>query len=278
MGQYVSKLGSWLVWRETLKGGKMRDLTGVDHPNKQLLIKKLRERYSFVDGDICPICDGWGETVENGQNVLCVCAMAQWETELQMGQLALFPKPRNAHLGDLKVYQDPIFPNHKVRLTNFLTEITEWVIDPKHWLLISGPVGTGKSHVLHALANLFYPLAVYVPATEFESNIFNWLSEKTLETNMDILKRAPILLFDDYKADYGAEFPSAKLRSLIDWRYQHSQETVEYPTIVVTNEPIKALMGAAMSGDRIASRILDKGISRTISLDGVADFRLKARG
>jgi DNA replication protein DnaC len=261
---------SWLAWRNFFKEEKINlfTLTGVEHPTRMLFIQKERARRGIALSDVCPVCDGWEQTMLNGEPVYCMCRVLGWETELRMTQDDLFHVPNKTKIEDLKVYGDI---QAKMRLTQFLKDLNTWVKDPTMWLTISGPVGTGKSHALKALANIFWPLALYVPATEFESRIFSWMSEGLLEENLQIVTKAPILLYDDMGADYGGKFAEAKLRGVIDWRYSHAKDHI---TVVTTNIPLQVLIGNAGANDRIASRILDNAIAQRIDLSKVPDYRL----
>lgn len=265
---------SWLAWRiffAANPGANLLTLTGTEHPLKALFIKKFREKLELPAGDICPRCDGWEVTTLNEDKVRCICSILAWQTKIRMSWEDVFPLPERCDLRDLKIWGDPAM---KLKLNMFMKEINDFVSMPTHWLTITGPVGTGKTHALKALAHIFFPVAVYVSATDFESRIYTWLNEQSLEGNIEILTRAPILLFDDLGADYGSKFSTAKLREVIDWRYSHSKDHV---TVVTTNMPLKMLISNAAAQDRIASRIQDKQIARIVDLSMVYDYRLAQR-
>lgn len=266
-----SKLGSWLYWKNKLNNwSTLEELTGTKYPTRENLIRDLEIDTDKPFTGICPICNGWEELPK--ENVYCLCKTVHWANEKNIEYSDYRGKMGTEKLEDLELHGDP---ESKRKQKNFFSQIKTWINDPNTWLTISGPLGTGKTHVLKVIAHEYYPIALYVSATQFESTVFKSLKTGTLEDYIDIVSRSPILLFDDWGADYGSEIAQAKLRLVIDWRYQNPKE---YPTIVTTNKSVQMMMSDAYArGDRIASRIMDKDISKVIDLSGVDDFRFIGR-
>jgi DNA replication protein DnaC len=261
-----SKLRSWLYWKEKLDNWeKLKKLTGTNLPSKEFMIKKVCEKENIPFTGICPMCDGWEEIPS--ENVYCLCKILHWQNEKYLDFSDYQRSLPNVKLSDL----DLVDLKHKDKQRKFYAEIKKWIVNPDKWLTISGPLGIGKTHVLNIISKEYHPIALYISAIQFESFVFRTLKEGILEEFVNTVMHAPILLFDDWGADYGTEIGQAKLRMVIDWRYQNPKE---YPTIVTTNKTVQSMLSDSfLKTDRIASRIMDVRIAEIIDLEGVRDFR-----
>ena len=272
------KLESWKYWRKELDDwSKLKELTGVEFPTREIVISNLCKQYKVADG-ICPICKGWNQIKpKNNDNwKWCICETIKWQSELMSLYSELFPtknggKPEEILMSEMILYGNA---QDKLKIKELVKSVKYFSENLDKWLVISGPVGTGKTRVLKSLAYMLYPIAQYLPATVFESKVFSSLKDYGTEFYISSIMKVPVLLFDDWGADYGSKLVDAKLRSVIDWRYNNVSK---YPTVITTNKSRMQLMQDASLGDRVSSRILDTQISIFVDLKGMPDYRMIGR-
>jgi DNA replication protein DnaC len=137
------------------------------------------------------------------------------------------------------------------------------------WLVIHGPVGSGKSHLAAAVRNhLTRVLGVptlFLTTPELLSSLREEVgasderrgTPKALKTACD----APVLILDDLGAERLTPFAEEQLFLLLDARYRR-----RWPTLVITNLPLKELP------PRIGSRLADRVLCRVV-LNPAADYR-----
>jgi DNA replication protein DnaC len=119
-------------------------------------------------------------------------------------------------------------------------------------LLITGPVGTGKTHLMWA---------IYRAIAEADPQRFGVVSAKMVSLLSRLrpggdephdyvsrLCRAPLLLLDDIGAEKGSEWVSERLYELVDARYE-----ARLPIICTSNRKPEKL--AEVVGERVASRL-----------------------
>lgn len=237
-----SILGSYMVWRAV---GQTPVLPPVERD----------------ENGVCKYCGGREEinTTEYGL-VRCLCAIHKEAERLRISTAGLRVLIPSKSLDDLQ----PIgSPQDKLILSETKKEIGKWMANPQSaWVTLIGSVGTGKTHILAAIARSFGVWALYLTTGDLETLIFKSLHEETLEYVIDAIRRHPILLIDDLGSEHGADFVRANLRKIVDFRYMMWPE---FPTVVATNlfEP------ALRSYDpRIADRILDANVVIRAELTG----------
>lgn len=117
---------------------------------------------------------------------------------------------------------------------DFLTTIDETGKLPQKGLYIYGPFGIGKSFILGALANELAQrrvktVAVYVP--EFLREIKQSIQDQTLNEKIDFVKKAPVLILDDF----GAESMSAWTRDEVLGTILQHRMAEQLPTFFTSN-------------------------------------------
>lgn len=146
-----------------------------------------------------------------------------------------------------------------------------------HGLYITGPYGTGKTHlavgIAQALIRAGRRFITFAPATEIIAGIKNGFDSAGLDM-MARCKNASLLIIDDIGKEYQTQWAVAQLAELIDYRC-----SVHRPTIYTSNhamdelEKSMAKSGAGDSAGAIASRIA--GSCTVIEVAG-EDWRRKA--
>ena len=91
-----------------------------------------------------------------------------------------------------------------------------------------------------------------------------------LNDMMSIIKKVPVLLFDDMGSDYGKDFPKSQLRMVIDSRYS----LPIYNTVVATNLNEDAIR---RYDNRLGDRVLDVNQTTVIKFNFVS-WRARTNG
>jgi DNA replication protein DnaC len=158
-------------------------------------------------------------------------------------------------------------------LTNAWNEAWQFATEPppKPWLVLSGPVGCGKTHLAaaiknerdaHGLQTLFktapdlldYLRATYAPD-----------SHVTYDRGFDAIRNAEVLILDDYGAHSSTPWAEEKLFQLLNYRFN-----ARLATVITTNQPlIRAApkSGAPTQELRILSRLMDEDLSRVCEIN-----------
>jgi primosomal protein DnaI len=157
----------------------------------------------------------------------------------------------------------------------FLSEISETGELPERGLYIYGPFGTGKSFILGALANELANLrirtvVVYIP--EFLREMKQSIQDQTLNEKIDFVKRAKVLMLDDF----GAESMSAWARDEVIGTILQYRMAEKLPTFFTSNfnfDELEHHLTYTQRGEKEAvkaARIMEriKTISKPVQLKG----------
>jgi DNA replication protein DnaC len=119
------------------------------------------------------------------------------------------------------------------------------------WLLIQGAVGCGKTHLAAAIANyvvnlgvptLFITVPDLLDALRFAYND----PEATFEERFEEIRRAPLLILDDFGTQNATAWAQEKLFQILNFRYIN-----RLPLVVTTNLELEEIE------ERIRSRLQD---------------------
>jgi len=123
-----------------------------------------------------------------------------------------------------------------------------------HTLVVLGPVGTGKSHLLEAIGRRCLSLprlsVKYIVASELIRHIWEAINNREACGSLSECHDCDVLLLDDLGAEYAADPVRDKLTNLVDQRYSYGKRMA-----VATN--LSRAEMAERLGDRIASRLFD---------------------
>jgi len=124
--------------------------------------------------------------------------------------------------------------------------------NPRDWLVFTGTYGSGKTHLVAAIANHrvkqgYAALFVVVPdLLDHLRATFNPQSTVTFDQRFEEVRRAPLLILDDLGTESATPWAREKLYQIFDYRYN-----ARLPTVITTATPIEEL------DPRLATRMLD---------------------
>ena len=159
--------------------------------------------------------------------------------------------------------------------------------DPMGWLVISGPSGTGKTHLAAAIVNRliteskpakFINVSDLLKQMRLEIDYEN--SDHVNENLLDHLSNAPMLILDDLGTHSRTHWAEEQLDQLFGHRYDR-----RLPTVITTSEKIEDLperLQTRLSDPFIAEQIhLKRGVgnpdSSTIGLDSITMDKMTFR-
>lgn len=143
--------------------------------------------------------------------------------------------------------------------------------DPNGWLYLQGPYGTGKTHLLAAIAwelvaRDVETLYIVVPDLLLKlRETFDAAASESLAERLERIRQADVLLLDDLGAEKSSAWASEQLFSIVNDRYLSERSLV-----VSSNLP------PAEIGGRLGSRLGDRHLVTHVALNGT-DYRSGAR-
>jgi DNA replication protein DnaC len=217
-----------------------------------------------VQSEPCPLCGGAGYVRLNvpmghpqfGKAVPCRCKRRQIR-EMHLAEL------RRA--SNLEHLQKMTFDTFRVEehgydqvvfsLHHAVDKAREFAVNPKGWLLITGPYGCGKTHLAAAIANdrvergesalfvvvpdlLDYLRAAYAPNSAI-----------AYDERFQQVRDIEVLILDDLGTQNATSWAAEKLYQLLNYRYN-----AELPTVITTNQSPEEM------DPRLASRLRDRDL------------------
>lgn len=139
----------------------------------------------------------------------------------------------------------------------------EFAVAPSGWLVLTGPSGTGKTHLAAAITNTVLDrndgaLWVFVP--DFLDHLrttFNPHSEVSYDELFTTVRDAPVLVLDDLGGHSSSPWAEEKLYQILAHRYDARR-----PTVITTSKLIDNFEG------RVRSRLQDADLSQIIAVVG----------
>jgi DNA replication protein DnaC len=210
----------------------------------------------------CPHCHGMGylrrdlpiDHPDFGKLEICTCRQAAIQERIR-DRLFQF-----SSLDELKhMTFDSFNPRGRMGLGEQQQDSIEWAFNqartyahsPQGWLLIQGRYGCGKTHLAAAIANecvsngiptLFLTVPDLLDTLRFTYDS----QDTTFEERFEQIRRAPLLILDDFGMQNVTEWAREKLFQILNFRYIN-----HLPLVVTTNLALEEVEG------RIRSRLSD---------------------
>ncbi|MBI4202168.1 MAG: ATP-binding protein [Chloroflexi bacterium] len=137
----------------------------------------------------------------------------------------------------------------------------EYAQEPYQWLLFTGPVGSGKTHLLAAIINRGLELgtqAMYLSVPDLLDHLraaYAPTSDTTYDELFNHVRNVPVLALDDLGAHSSTPWAQEKLYQLLNHRFNR-----QLPTIVALNVPISHL------DEQLRARLEDRSMVLTKAL------------
>ena len=226
--------------------------------------------FAALAPNVCPLCYGAGYVRKDvpmghpafGKAVACQCKEADMERRR---------REELWKLSSLSAFQEMTFTtfNPKVQGTREAWDVARhYADDPDGWLVLSGPCGSGKTHLAAAIANHQFQqgtLVLFAVVPQLLDHLraaFAPSSETTYDALFQKVCEAGLLVLDDLGAEHTTPWAQEKLFQIINHRYMYG-----VPTVITTNlELINDL------DDRVRSRLTDISMVRHMRLSA-ADYR-----
>ena len=212
----------------------------------------------------CKICNGDKEIdLKDEGKTACVCWLLSEERHHRAMQEYATHHPK-VEISEFQIWGDA---SSKASLSEALSSVRRWLAKMDHWLLMDGPVGCGKTHLLHIIDTILNPWSLYISAPDFKDMVFESTGNGNLSTLLDKMAKHPILLIDDVGAEWASDYAVSAMRQVIMARYAKWRDL---PTVVVTNLDSSQLIGYDI---RLADRLYDDEKVYHVKFSNVVSWR-----
>lgn len=193
-----------------------------------------------------------------GQLSPCVCKSEQRE-ERQREELY--------RASNLQAFSTKTFDNFNQNLLaspSVFIRARQYARQPQGWLLFTGPVGTGKTHLAAAIANAAVQQGTNVLFTvvpdllDYLRSTFGPHTESSYDDRFEMVRNVALLVLDDLGTENTTAWAREKLFQIINHRYNYAMSTV-----FTTNQDLDKL------DERIRSRICDRVLCEAYLFKGV---------
>jgi DNA replication protein DnaC len=208
-------------------------------------------------GEICPVCKGAGfvhPALDSGKAdfsmvVPCRCSKGELrkkkteylEKYSNLGSLSqltfdnLSPKGRQAR-------QSERTEESGRRFAQVYQAARAFADNPRGWLVLSGPGGSGKTHLACAIANHRISLGepvFYITAADLLDHLrsaFSPNSDTTYDELFEQVKNVPLLVLDDFTQGSATAWAKEKLEQLLHHRFN-----MRLATVITTDTPLERM-------------------------------------
>ncbi len=221
-------------------------------------------RDDLLQEDECSFCHGAGYVRKDvpvghplfGKPIPCECKQRQLESKRREDLW---------RLSQLSAFQDMTFDTFNPMVPGSLEAYRaarQYAEDLDGWLALSGPCGSGKTHLAAAIANQQFQDGTLVLFTvvphllDHLRSTFAPQSSATYDELFDKVLNAGLLILDDLGAEYATSWAQEKLFQIINSRYIY-----QMPTVITTNVDLIQDLD-----DRIRSRLTDISLVKHVQL------------
>ncbi|HEY7126896.1 MAG TPA: ATP-binding protein [Ktedonobacterales bacterium] len=218
----------------------------------------------------CSICNGAGWLRQDlpvgdpnyGKIVKCSCKEREERTK------SLHEMLERSNLGIYNEKTFETFHSNIAGVAEAYQAARKYANDPDSWLILSGQVGCGKTHLAAAIAHVCLERGMPVLFTTVPE-LMDHLREAFAPTNevpyhklFDEIREVALLVLDDLGVERTTAWVGEKLFQIVNYRYNN-----HIPTIITLNkDAIREL------DPRIRSRMRDKAVGKWIVMEA-QDYR-----
>ena len=242
--------------------------TSEDNKSNESLIPKKNNP--------CPECNGVGWQTKNvpvghqdfGEILICSCQSTKIDTE-KTKKLYRYSNLESLKRFKFETLKDDYWKSDttvNLEYLKSLTEIKKYTDNLKGWLILTGPHGSGKTHLASAIGHSIIDkghlvLFVHVPdLVDHLKSTFHPTSDTSYSELFEQVKNTPYLILDDLGLQISSPWAQEKLRQILNYRYN-----LELPTVITIGENLSKFDPYILSRikDTNNGKIID--LSKTIS-------------
>ena len=245
-----------------MQSGKTSDKARRDAPpGRDAPLERLYQ--NDLPGDPnCPYCGGVGYLrldvppghPDFGRLQVCSCRSAQVSNQVRQRLFALSNLDELGHLtfeNFLPRGRVGLWPREAESLEQTYNQARQFAGALNGWLLLSGGYGCGKTHLAAAIGNFAVSMGVptlFITVPDLLDTLRFAYDDKetTFEERFEQVRRAPLLILDDFGTQNATSWAQEKLFQIFNYRYIN-----RLPLVVTTNIPLDTIE------ERIRSRLED---------------------
>jgi len=162
-------------------------------------------------------------------------------------------------------------PEQRENLEGAYRLAMDFAKQPEGWRVFMGETGCGKTHLAAAIVNYRYQAghpALFVVVPEFLDHLrstFSPESKVSYDRLFESVKKAPLLVLDDFGEQSTTPWSREKLYQVLNYRYN-----AQLPTVITTRFTLEEI--AQQFNSAISSRLVDPQITTPFFIT-VPDFR-----
>jgi len=164
-----------------------------------------------------------------------------------------------------------LLPEQRQNLEGAFRLALDFAKSPEGWLVFMGGTGCGKTHLAAAIVNYCYQAnqpALFIVVPEFLDHLrstFSPESKASYDQYFESVKKAPLLILDDFGEQSTTPWSREKLYQVINYRYN-----AQLATVITTRYSLQEILEEIEAS--ISSRLVDAKLSTPFNIN-VPDYR-----